>query len=133
MTRLREHVQLRVSAIKHVGDAVEVQAIPPEISQARLDARAECCRQEVLAKEEAELEPSEKPASHKYRRRKYHELTVAELAAIAHGVNIQFRFRRDVAEENRVSVSLVSRVASKCKGGVAWLEEQRAKEATRVS
>ena len=48
-------------------------------------------------------------------------------------MNIQFRFRRDVAEENRVSVSLVSRIASKCKGGVAWLEEQRAKEATCVS
>ena len=98
VAKLRNHVQLRVSAIQHDGDAVEVQAIPPEISQGLLEARAERHRLKVLAEEVGEVEALEKPASHKYRRRKFHELSSAELVGIGHAIHIGFRFRRDVAE-----------------------------------
>ena len=56
-------------------------------------------------------------------------MTAAELVGIAHAVHVRFRFRREVAEEYRVSIGLVSRVASKCKSGIGWLEERQAKEA----
>ena len=71
--------------------------------------------------------------SFKYKRRKYHELTASDLLGIAHAVIVQFRFRRDIAEEYRVSVDLVGRIASMCKNGTAWIEERQATEELRNS
>ena len=70
--------------------------------------------------------------SHKYRRRKFHELSTKEIVAIGHAKLIEERARRDVAEEFRVSIGLVSRVTSKCKTGVRFIEEREARSHAAV-
>ena len=89
---------MRVSAIKAVGDAAEVQAMPPVIDEHVGEARAEHIRRRILAMEEKELEPEERGVSHKYRRRKLHELNAADLVGIAHARLVEERQRRDIAE-----------------------------------
>ena len=45
------------------------------------------------------------------KKRRRYDLSAADLAGIAHAVRVQHRFQREVAEEYRVSVAMVSRVA----------------------
>jgi hypothetical protein len=117
-----------VSAIKQVGDVLDVQVMPPEISQRAIEARQQRLHRRVLAKEEDRLEPDERGVSHKYRRRKLHELSSEEIVAIGHARLVEERARRDIAEDYKVSIGLVSRVASKCKSGLQFVEERQSKE-----
>jgi hypothetical protein len=125
VVRLRQHVQLRANAIRTVGDAVEVQALPPQISQEAIDAERQRLHRRILANEEDRNEPSERGLSHKYRRRKLHELSAEDIVAIGHAKLVDERARRDIAEEYRVSIGLVSRVATKCKEGLEFVEEKQ--------
>ena len=56
----------------------------------------------------------------KMRRRR--DLYATDLIGIAHAVRVQHRFQREVAEEYRVSVALVSRVARKATSDVIKLK-----------
>lgn len=66
-----------------------------------------------MAKEEATQEEVQRDFGDRYKRRRYCDLSATDLVGIRHAVCIQHRFYRDVAEEFRVSVGLVSRVARK--------------------
>ena len=70
---------------------------------------------------EAAIEPQERGLSHKYRRRKLHELDISDLVGIAHARLVEERQRKDIAEEFRVSIGLVSRLSAKCKDGLEFL------------
>ena len=43
---------MRVSAIKVVGDAVEVQAMPPKVDEKALEVKVDRTRTRILAKRE---------------------------------------------------------------------------------
>ena len=58
------------------------------------------------------LEPLERGIGPNYRRRKLRELSTAELIDIAHARIIEERQRKDIADEYRISIGLVSRIAS---------------------
>ena len=62
-----------------------------------------------------ELEEKETCLGVKRKLRRYCDLSAADLVGIAHGVNVQHRFHREVAEEFGVSVGLVSRVGRKAR------------------
>ena len=52
------------------------------------------------------------------KKRRRCDISAADLAGIAHAVRVQHRFQREVAEDYRVSVALVSRVARKATSDV---------------
>ena len=70
-------------------------------------------RANLLAKEEERQEPHERGVSHKYRRRRFCELSIEDVVGISHAVHIQRRFYRDIAEEFCISIGMVSRIARK--------------------
>ena len=107
-----------------IGDAADVPEIPPEVDLPVLAAADERRRRRLLSAELDRREPAERGLSHKYRRRRHCELSADEIVNIAHAVNIQHRFHRDVAEEFGVSVDMVRRIARK--GGTAAVEERQA-------
>ena len=112
---------MRVRAIRAVGDAVDVQAIPPMIDEQHVDDIIKRKSAKILSKEEDRLEPLERGISHKYHRRKHHELSAADIVGIAHARLVEERQRKDVAEEFRVSIGLVSRIASKAKQSMEYI------------
>jgi len=63
--------------------------------------------------------------------RRYCDLSAADLVGIAHGVNVQHRFHREVAGEFGVSVGLVSRVGRKARCDV--IEKRFSKEESKVA
>ena len=77
----------------------------------------------MLGKEEDYLEPFERGISHKYRRRKQHELSAEDIVGIVHARLIEERQRKDIAEEFRISIGLVSRIACKAKGGMKYIDD----------
>ena len=79
-----------------------------------------------MAKEQAKQEEAQRDFSDRYKRRRYCDLSSADLIGIRHAVHIQHRFYRDIAEEFHVSVGLVSRVARKT--GLDFIEERQEKE-----
>ena len=84
VTRLREHVNQRVATIAAFGHAEHVPLIPSELDE-RL--RKEVVNQEVrrtLAAEENQLVQSCFEFSHKYRRRRFCDLSRADIVGIAH-------------------------------------------------
>ena len=66
-----------------------------------------------LAKETLAHEAHETGMQGMGKKRRRCDLSAADLIGIAHAVRVQHRFQREVAEEYRVSVALVSRVARK--------------------
>ena len=76
----------------------------------------------------AQVERKEGPASHKYRKRRLCELAVDEVVGICHAFIVENRFRKDIAEQYRVSVDLVSRVVRQCKSNEHFVGELKAKE-----
>ena len=99
------------------------QAIPPQIDEHQLAYINFHNGSRILAKEQDRLEPFERGISHKYRRRKLHELTLADIVGVAHARLIEERQRKDVAEEYKISIGLVSRIACKAKGGMQYFED----------
>ena len=95
------------------GNATDANAIPPELDSLALAATTNRRKTLLLQQEENRQEPSERGLSHKYRRRRYCDLTANDLCGIAHAANVQKRFYRDIAEEFHVSIGLVSRVSRK--------------------
>ena len=83
-----------------------------------------------MAKEEARHEAAQRDFSDRYKRRRYCDLHTADLVGIRHAVCVQHRFYRDIAEEFRVSVGLVSRVARKA--GLDFVGERKEKEEREV-
>ena len=65
----------------------------------------------------------------KMRRRR--DLSAADLVGIAHAVRVQHRFQREVAEEYRVSVALVSRVARKATSEVIKFKFEKSARLTQ--
>ena len=116
---------MRVDAIKNIGDAVEVRAIPPVLDFDRLTSLDDQRRTKILAMEEDRIEPTERGVSQKYRRRKLHELSVEELIEVAYARLIEERQRKDIAEDFRISIGLVSRIASKAKVGVEFVDDKK--------
>ena len=125
VTQLRQQVSARVGAIKAIGDAGDIPEIPPEIDFRALAATFKSRQSKYLAKREDCQEAGERGLSHKYRRRRYCDLSANDLIGIAHAVHIQHRFYRDIAEEFLVSISLVSRIARK--KGFEFLKEKMEK------
>ena len=66
-----------------------------------------------LAKETIAYEVHETGMQGMGKKRRRCDLSAADLVGIAHAVRVQHRFQREVAEEYRVSVAMVSRVARK--------------------
>ena len=123
VVRLRMHAQMRVGAIKSTGDTVDVPAFPPPINNIVISQQVQQYQRKMNAQMEAAIEPQERGLSHKYRRRKLHELNIGDIVGIVHARLVEERQRRDVAEEFRVSVGLVSRLSAKCKDGLGILDK----------
>lgn len=117
VTRLRIQVSERAVAIKTVGDAVDVFAIPQQLDEGYFANLAKSQQRRLLALEDARREPAEQGVSDKYRRRKYCNLSIGEKVEIAHAAVIKYRFHRDIAEEFRVSTGLVGRIVRMAKTG----------------
>ena len=111
VTRLRDQIAERAATIKAIG-YVE----PSQENQAPLDQRTTLVdenqdKRQKLAKEHERREPNERGLSHKFCRRRYCDLSVNEVLAIVHAVKIQHRFHRDIAQEFKISIGMVSRIA----------------------
>ena len=88
-------------------------------------------RTKLLSREIERIEREEGLASRKYRKRRFCELAADEVVAIAHAFVVEEVHRRDIAEEHRVSVDLVSRVVRHCKANDRFISDLRAKESSR--
>jgi len=113
VTRLRDQADERASLIDYQGDAADAPRQPPKRSQRELKEQSKLRIVKHLAKEEAHIERYERQLSGKYQKRRYNELTAADITAIQHAVLIQHRFHRDIAEQYQVSVGLVGRIGRK--------------------
>ena len=69
----------------------------------------------------------QRPVGNNYRKRRLCDLTSDDVVDIAHARFVDDRERRDIAQEYRVSIGLVSRVCRKCKDNGQYVEELRAK------
>lgn len=125
---LRVQVKARVGALTAVGDASVVRQVPEELDQAQHDAIEAIRRRKLLGKEQERLEREEALASHKYRKRRHNELGADEVIGIAHAFLVDERRRKDIAEQYRVSIGLVSRVTSQCRTDEQFVANLRAKE-----
>ena len=122
---------MRAYSIRCTGDAADVPKLPPPLSEQVIKEVLDAKSKKQLAREENEIEPSERGLSHKYRRKKLHELNSDDLVGIVYARLIEERQRRDIAEEFRVSVGLVSRLTCKCKVGLEFLVERQEKESAK--
>ena len=102
--------------------------MPPALNRAHKESIDIVERTKLLGREIERIEREEGLASRKYRKRRFCELAADEVVAIAHAFVVEERHRRDIAEEHRVSVDLVSRVVRRCKANDHYLAELRAKE-----
>ena len=122
---------MRADAIRCTGDAADVPKLPPPVSEEVIKEVLDARSKKQLEREENEIEPSERGLSHKYRRQKLHELDSDDLVGIVYARLVEERERRDIAEEFRVSVGLVSRLTCKCKAGMEFLVERQEKETVK--
>ena len=74
------------------------------------------------------MELREGLASHKYRKRHFSELTADEVVDIAHAFFVEERPRRDIAEQFRISVDLVSRINRQYRANESFIADLREKE-----
>ena len=81
-TRLRDQADERASLINYQGYADDAPRQPLERSQRELKEQSKLRMVKHLAKEEAHIERYESQLSSKYRKRRYCELTAAEITAI---------------------------------------------------
>ena len=128
VARLRQQIKGRVQNIKAIGfasDDIGLPGIPGDDIQ---ESNSKLERHRLLSRECCENEAKEAVVSHKYKRRRYCDLSAHEIVEIAHSSVVEERLRRDIAAEYRVSVGLVSRVASKFKAGALRVDEIRAGE-----
>ena len=79
------------------------------------------------------MELKEGLASHKYRKRRFNELTADEVVDIAHAFIVEERPRRDIAEQFRVSVGLVSRINRQYRASESFIADLREKEGSRAA
>ena len=77
------------------------------------------------------MELREGMASHKYRKRHFSELTADEVVDIAHAFFVEERPRRDIAEQFRISVDLVSRISRQYRANESFIADLREKEGRR--
>lgn len=100
------------------GDAADTAWLPPELNQRQLEEQAKLQASKQLAKEMTANEAHDMNQGGMRKMRRRRDLSAADLVGIAHAVRVQHRFQREVAEEYRVSVALVSRVARKATSDV---------------
>ena len=89
---------MRAEAIKCTGDAAEVPMLPPPVSEQMIKEVLDTKWRKLMEREENKIEPTERGVSHKYRRRKLHELDSCDLVGIVHARLVEERERRDIAE-----------------------------------
>ena len=122
---------MRAYSIRCTGDAADVPKLPPPVSEQVIKEMLDAKSRKQIEREENEIEPTERGLSHKYRRKKLHELNSDDLVGIVHARLIEERRRRDIAEEFHISIGLVSRLTCKCKVGLDFLVERQEKESVK--